>query len=506
MYKGPTIRDGALALLGSMLESDEVEVWLSGRSRVQVVQGIPEGGSLGSLGYNLLPDTLIRTLEGDGHGIGLFMQVPVAWKDHAWCCVGSPVDAVVVDLRARLRFGGPLPPSQLLKVWPHLEASAARALDLESEARLACMFHADDPIFFASSQGAMQLLLDAVSAWAQGVGAAFDVGPQKTVGMVAGSYVPCEAALTFEGSRLALVGAHRWLGVLWPADLDFRAYLLSRLQAASGAVAQLAGFASSRMIPWYMVGDLFETKVDSLLAMGRWLFCMVDDAQVIIDGYYEGWARLFLGADPWRNAATCMSKVGWKLSGFARVVRAVALRRASLWLAGTSDWHASFFFTCGTLTGSWSSCSASLLRQWSVADWPEWQGVPKTYQKYKCYVNDVLAHACFPSWQARVQLHRSYIPYGCFDPAPGLVVERCRREHLPHDVNMQLRSWLRLRCGLLVLSHREGRRSAARYQSCTGCATPWCTAYPNVHAGQHRGMQSASVPVSTAKWMGMLLR
>ena len=196
------------------------------------------------------------------------------------------------------------------------------------------------------------------------------VGPQKSIAMVIGSR-PCDAELTFEGCRLAFVDAHRWLGVLWPSSLDFRPYLLSRLHAASSAMAQLAGMVSSAMLPWYVACELFETKVDSLLASGRWLFCLVTDAEPLINEHYERWARLLLGADPWRNPATCMSDVGWQVSGFARVVRAIALRRASLWLRGASYWHASFFLLSPGVEGSWGARSASLLRGWSVLDWPD---------------------------------------------------------------------------------------------------------------------------------------
>ncbi len=96
--------------------------------------------------------------------------------------------------------------------------------DLESDTRLACMFHADDPICFASSKGAMQCLQEAVSSWALEVGAAFHVGPQKSVGMVAESRVACDAALTFKGGGLAFVTAHRWLGVPWSANHGKRAF------------------------------------------------------------------------------------------------------------------------------------------------------------------------------------------------------------------------------------------------------------------------------------------
>ena len=198
---------------------------------------------------------------------------------------------------------------------------------------------------------------------------------------------------------------------------------------------------------------------------------MVTDAEPLINENYERWARLLLGADPWRNPATCMSDVGWQVSGFARVVRAIALRRASLWLRGASDWHASFFLLSQSVEGSWCARSASLLRDWSVLDWPDWHVEVKSYQLYKSYVDSALVTACLPRWLARVQQHRSSIPYYRFDAQPGLVLDVCRHGHLPHDISMMFRSWLRLRCGLLVLSHLDGRRSAARFQLCIFCGS-----------------------------------
>ena len=83
-----------------------------------------------------------------------------------------------------------------------------------------------------------------------------------------------------------------------------------------------------------------------------------------------------------------------------------------------------------------------------------------------------LGTACLPRWLARVRhRHRSSIPYYRFDAQPGLVLDVCRHGHLPHDISMMFRSWLRLRCGLLVLSHLDGRRSAARFQLCIFCGS-----------------------------------
>ena len=68
--QGPQVHDGMFELLANCLESDLVHVWCSGQSVITVVQGVPEGGSLGPLCYNLLPDSLVRRLEHEGHGLG----------------------------------------------------------------------------------------------------------------------------------------------------------------------------------------------------------------------------------------------------------------------------------------------------------------------------------------------------------------------------------------------------------------------------------------------------
>ena len=71
VYSGPEIRDGMFELLASILESDSVHIWLSGVSEILVLQGIGEGGNIGPLCYNLLPDSLVRRLESKRLGFGV---------------------------------------------------------------------------------------------------------------------------------------------------------------------------------------------------------------------------------------------------------------------------------------------------------------------------------------------------------------------------------------------------------------------------------------------------
>ena len=172
-----------------------------------------------------------------------------------------------------------------------------------------------------------------------------------------------DKVLFYNGTPLAGVARHRWLGVLWPKCMDFTCFLMQRVQVASVAVSQLAGFASSSALPWFLVCELFESKVDGILAFGRWLFILCPDAPAILDECYNRWANLFLGTDFWRNPGTCSSELGWTFSGFGRVVVSVAMRRAKLSCVLESDWHASFFSLASEVDGSWAVKSSCLLAQ-----------------------------------------------------------------------------------------------------------------------------------------------
>jgi len=480
LNKGPRVLDGAFALLASILESDVAHVWLGGRSSVVVVEGIPEGGSLGPLTYNLLPDTLVRRLVDGGHGFGIVSSVPLAWKGRHWSGQGTPVDTTVAVIRSVLRGGGNLPSSELLGANPDLEASALRAMDLEATVRVPCLFHADDPVFMASSRGALQATLDIVSSWAKEVGASFHVGRKKTVSMVTGCLHACSPTpLAFDNTELSAVSVHRWLGPLWPADLDFSPLLHQRMQVATAALSQLAGFAASYALPWELVGELFETKVDSLLEFCRWLFILAPGAEQVINGYYEQWSRILLGADFWRNPAPCMCSIGWSMSGYHRVVLSVAIRRAKLWLTCASDYHASFFRFSGDAPCSWARISQNLLEQCGILDWPHWHGEPRSLESYRAYVLGVLRGSFQAWWCSTVRKHCSTPPYYDLEVKAGASTTLWRGVSLPSAAHFGIRCWCRLRCGLLDLAHLGGRRSAAIHRECIFCRQ--ATRTPLVH-------------------------
>ena len=273
---------------------------------------------------------LVRQLNRKSLGVGIGVIVPQAWSGHRWEGSGRLDNSLVDCLRSRLRGGGSLPPVQLLASWPDLESAALRAMDLEAPERLPCLFHADDPLFVGSSQGALSEMLEVVEEWCASCGAAFHVSAKKTVLMSNLQVTPSVAWVAYGGILLIYVTEHRWLGPIWEADLRFAKFLRQRLALGSSMVAQLAGLTCMGAIPWLAVCTLFWSKVDSILDMGRWLFIMVPNAQEIIDESYVRWSRVLLGADWWRNPGACTSELGISLSGFARVVYAVAIKRAKL--------------------------------------------------------------------------------------------------------------------------------------------------------------------------------
>ena len=103
---GPRLHNGIFELLASILASDSVHVWQSGISVVKVLQGIPEGGSIGPSCYNILPDSLVRLLEEANLGLGLGTPMPELWQEHSWSGHGHPDASIVANLRGRLRGAG----------------------------------------------------------------------------------------------------------------------------------------------------------------------------------------------------------------------------------------------------------------------------------------------------------------------------------------------------------------------------------------------------------------
>ena len=94
LWKYGGFRGGVSELAASIMERDEVAVWLSGSSSITITQGLAEGGCLGRALYTSLPDSLVRQLEAAGAGIGLGAEIAVCWRDHVWLGIVTPIACV----------------------------------------------------------------------------------------------------------------------------------------------------------------------------------------------------------------------------------------------------------------------------------------------------------------------------------------------------------------------------------------------------------------------------
>ena len=239
MHDGPGLRCGALALLGSVLQFDVILVRQSGASEVRVDQGVPEGGVIGPLGFTQLPDVLVKDILAADYGVGLDVVMPDEWASHIWIGAGCPDLALVDVISLALRGEGSLPSVAALESSATLEASALRALDRTPSVRVAALLHADDPVFIDSTRGALQGILGHAAAWCHRFKASFHVGPAKTVVQVVGDAARCLASSSSlpviyrpvggSATWLLFVEQHKWLGLLWRADLDLLPALRSYL-------------------------------------------------------------------------------------------------------------------------------------------------------------------------------------------------------------------------------------------------------------------------------------
>ena len=159
-----------------MLAWDNVVVMSSGASSVHITQGLPEGGTLGTAAYVLLPDSLVKELLSLGHGISLNPDIPTIWHGHRWSGLGKPKHELVCRLMQDIASNSTLPGPSALESWPDLEASALKAIQLLAQDRLVAILHADDPVLLSSSVGDLNDICDTLFNWAARHRACFHPG------------------------------------------------------------------------------------------------------------------------------------------------------------------------------------------------------------------------------------------------------------------------------------------------------------------------------------------
>ena len=479
LASGPKLHGGAMALLVSIFQQDLVVVRQSGDTEVVVHNGIPEGGTMGTLTYTVLPDSLIKELQQGQHGVGWGYALPESWVGRQWVGSGVPQQALVQKLVADLRHGGPLPGAVLLDNFPDLEASALRALDLAAPVRVVAILQADDPVLLGSSRGALQAVVDKLGSWAVRHRAIFHTGANKSVVMVVGNEKArvqarnAEPILLTPGGGQANVSLQhadykQWLGLPWPHDLDFSRALEERLRLSGASFSVLAGLVQDDVIPLPLAVVLFEAKVDGVAQFGRWLIALAPNAESRLDQQYEAWAKALIGSPPWRNGVVAQYELGWCLSGYARAVKSMATRAAALSQFPSSDLVRTIS-SQSQAEGSWWTRAHATFKEWGLPTWHQWSQNGADIAVYKCRVEAILADRCKRQVEARLQAHQGEIPYGNFQASPSNALSMALRAGLPWEVLLGTRSWSKLRLGLLELSHRNGHRSRAKEQSCLFC-------------------------------------
>ena len=108
----------------------------------------------------------------------------------------------------------------------------------------------------------------------------------------------------------------------------------------------------------------------------------------------------------------------------------------------------------------------------SILDWPQWCQNGGTLDDYRVYVDCLLSDAYCLEWNVAAHRHQAQVPYTVLDSSPGTCIRHIRQLHLSTGAHFCLRSWCRLRCGLVVLRHLGGKTSLARYQRCIFCQRP----------------------------------
>jgi len=471
------LRGSVYRLVVDIFKPNSVAVWLNGHSVVLVNQGIPEGGSMGTLLYNVLPNSLVLYLLAKGHGISWREPLPEAWKGYHWKGEGKPVDFLVTMIISCLQSGVGIPTQAQLATSVDFEASAARAFDQMGQ-RLVAILHADDPIFLASSRGAMQLLLDDAAAWCRLHNAKFHVNSCKTVVMMCGSDLDSwqpGAQLSWSAelgikTYLSDVQAHRWLGTMWASNLDLSTDVIGKLGSCGPSFSTLSGLVNAGVLPLPAAIEVFDLKVDSIFASSRWLWLGTREAASPCNSFLNRCARCFLGANPWQNECVVRSELGWHLTGWQRVLRDAFCRYARLQCLEQGDIYFDVSQAAGHVAGSWTASCAAVMHEMGIMDWSSWAPCQRSMKDYTRYVSDTLATQGMQNWALQRSSHSSS-PYDARDflGGPSTSMVTLKSCDLSWQDQLQVRGWCRLRAGVTCLRHLDGKTSQAQSQDCIFC-------------------------------------
>ena len=114
--------------------------------------------------------------------------------------------------------------------------------------------------------------------------------------------------------------------------------------------------------------------------------------------------------------------------------------------------------------------SASLVAVWGVEAPTDLDGSDRVLQACRKYVQQTLAARCTAARVSGLAGQRAQLKYTSFQTGVACMHAVAVSASLPWDVLIGMRGWSRLRISDLTLTHREGRRSAAKVQVCIFCS------------------------------------
>ena len=185
------------------------------------------------------------------------------------------------------------------------------ALDITSDVRIPVLFHADDPVFLASSRGEANRVLSIVRTWASKYKATLHLAKHKTTAMVLpasthsarAQVLPLRYLPVGQSMPCPISWAHSHKS--WDDKADFAVHARRSCGMCSGTVQALSSLLRSGHIPLAVACIIFDTKVEAALRFGRWLWGTHSEAVAVLSDAYASWARLLLGSSRWRSAEVC---------------------------------------------------------------------------------------------------------------------------------------------------------------------------------------------------------
>ena len=350
-----------------------------------------------------------------------------------------------------------LPPACALRQSPSLGATCARALDLRDPHRIPVLFHADDPVFLASSRGEAVRVLSIVADWAYDVKASLHLGSSKTVVQgFSGSterptflaqpvFFPCRPPAL--PAPFMQVSSHKWLGLRWSDSGGWMHHAMVTVAACSSMVNLLCSCI------WIPIGFHLLLLQSSLswkwkqhwdLGVGCGGF--PQEVQCFLTTTFQNWARQLLGAKPWNNASSCQADLGWTFDASDRIAIDIASVRQKFWTLEGANAARLFRSSHVSAVPSWASISRQCLASKDIVDWLTWVSRRAAATgAYKQYVKQTLMKT------ASAHLKDSL----------GL--------NLPRNVLISQSAVIQVRRDYVVFGHVNGKKSKARVQECILC-------------------------------------